>query len=153
MTAACKFASLRIRHAGVRDAERMVELSGQLGYPATREQILRRLRHLQGKPEHAVYVAEAGGSNRKVVGWVHVFLSHALEAGTQAEVGGLVVDAACRRRGIGQRLMQQAEAWVRKKGVREIRLRSNVVRERAHAFYEGLGYQVVKSQKVFRKSL
>jgi len=32
-------------------------------------------------------------------------------------------------------------------------VRSNVTRERAHAFYGRLGYETVKTQRVFRKTL
>jgi hypothetical protein len=32
-------------------------------------------------------------------------------------------------------------------------LRSNVIREKAHAFYEKLGYRLIKTQKCFRKGL
>jgi hypothetical protein len=34
-----------------------------------------------------------------------------------------------------------------------MRVRSNIVRERAHAFYEGYGYHSSKTQRVFVKPL
>jgi GNAT superfamily N-acetyltransferase len=46
-----------------------------------------------------------------------------------------------------------AEQWARKHGCGAVRLHSNVLRPRAHAFYEGLGYRVTKLQKAFRKYL
>ncbi len=36
--------------------------------------------------------------------------------------------------------MQQAEPWAKERGCRSVRLRSNVVRPRAHTFYESLSY-------------
>lgn len=87
------------------------------------------------------------------MGWVHVFLSRLLESDPEAEIGGLVVDQHHRGLGIGQRLVEEAERWARRQRCRSVRLRSNVIRTRAHAFYERLGFKVVKSQKVFRKSL
>ena len=52
-----------------------------------------------------------------------------------------------------RRLMEEAEQWARDKGCRSVRLRSNVVRAEAHAFYERLGYSVFKTQKNYRKML
>jgi len=52
---------------------------------------------------------------------------------------------------VGRLLMQQAEQWAREQGYSEVILRSNVIRARAHKFYESLGYTPIKSQKVFRK--
>ena len=40
-----------------------------------------------------------------------------------------------------------------RKAARPSGLRSNVIRERAHAFYERHGYTHVKTQKAFRKQL
>ncbi len=140
-----------IRAATMADAKRLAELSGQLGYPATPEEISRRLSKILGNEEHSLLVAETPGA--RVIAWVHVHLIYPLEEEPQAEIGGLVVDHAYRARGMGQALMQQAEQWAREKGCRALRLRSNVIRTGAHAFYERLGYQMVKTQKVFRKTL
>ena len=49
--------------------------------------------------------------------------------------------------------MAAAEAWAAARGYDVMRLWSNVVRERAHRFYEELGYEHVKTSKVFRKAL
>ena len=45
-----------------------------------------------------------------------------------------------------------AEEWAARHGCPRVRVRSNVIRERTHRFYERLGYRAVKSQKVFDKS-
>jgi GNAT superfamily N-acetyltransferase len=49
--------------------------------------------------------------------------------------------------------MQQAERWARGTGCPSVTVRSNVLRTGAHAFYQRLGYRLVKKQKVFRKRL
>ncbi len=128
----------------------MAELSGQLGYPATVEQVERRLSQILGDQDQAVFVVETAGT---VVGWIHIAVRHLLETGTQAEIAGLVVDESCRGEGVGRLLMGCAEQWARARGCPQVCVRSNVIRERAHAFYEQLGYRVIKSQKVFRKEL
>lgn len=144
-------AQIRVRPATAGDAERIAILSGQLGYASTEEQVRQRLRRLEGNSEHAALVAEAPGG--EVVGWLHVHLAHTLELDTQAEISGLVVDESWRSRGVGAVMMERAEQWARKKGCKMIRLRTNVIRERAHAFYERLGYELWKTQKVFCKPL
>jgi len=109
-----------------------------------------RLRAITRYPEHAVYVAELNG---RLVGWMHVFARPSLTAEPSAEVAGLVVDEHCRSRGIGEALMGQAERWAEEKGCRAVTLRSNVTRLRAHAFYDRLGYETIKTSKSFCKFL
>jgi ribosomal protein S18 acetylase RimI-like enzyme len=58
-----------------------------------------------------------------------------------------------RRRGVGRRLVDGAEAWARERGLSSMRLRSRVTRVEAHAFYRRLGYEPVKQQLQFRKAL
>ena len=140
-----------IRAASPGDAAQLAELSRQLGYPSQPEEMKRRLARVQPDEEHALFVAEQQGGG--VVGWVHVFLYHSIENPTRAEVGGLVVDERCRSQGLGHQLLAWAEEWAREKGCRAIGLRSNVIRERAHTFYEREGYRVIKTQKAFRKDL
>jgi len=140
-----------IRRASADDAAQLAELSRQLGYPAQPEEMKQRLERVRPDEEHALFVAERQGGG--VVGWVHVFLYHSIENTTHTEVGGLVVDERCRSQGVGHQLLTRAEQWAREKGCRAIGLRSNVIRERAHAFYEREGYRVIKTQKAFRKDL
>jgi GNAT superfamily N-acetyltransferase len=137
--------------AAVRDAKRIAALAGQLGYPSTAHQVRRRIERIRGRPDHHALVAEAGDG--EVVGWLHVFVSRLLESDSFAEIGGLVVDERHRRSGIGELLMRHAESWARARGCRTVRLRSNIIRKDAHAFYTKLGYHVTKMQYSFAKSL
>jgi len=68
------------------------------------------------------------------------------------EPGTTVLDAA-RSLGVGARLLAAAEAWSRDAGFARMRVRSNVVRERAHRFYVREGYVERKRQVVFEKDL
>ena len=142
---------MKIRRAQRSDVARIAELSGQLGYPATAAQIAQRLRGLRPAAQHAVFVADLPGSG--VVGWIHVTVAHLVDSDTRAEVNGLVVAEGRRSMGAGARLLEAAEEWSRKRGCRSMSVRSNVIRERAHKFYERQGYEHHKSQKAFRKSL
>jgi len=142
---------VQVRSAVAADAERIAVLAGQLGYPSTAETVLRQLPRIQAAPDQAVFIAEA--PDGLIVGWLHVHAHHFVANDPRAEVGGLVVDENSRNAGIGRLLMEQAEQWARVKGYREMVLRSNVIRERAHKFYESLGYTVTKTQKHFCKNL
>src|SRR6185312_84267 len=148
MTALTASLQPTIRTATAADAEDIARLSGQLGYPSTVEETLQRLRAVSRHSEHTVYVAEANG---KLLGWIHVFARPSLTAEPSAEVAGLVVDEQYRNCGVGQALMRQAERWAEVEGYGAVTLRSNVKRLRAHAFYERLGYQNIKTSKSFCK--
>ena len=142
---------LKIRRAENADAPRIAELSGQLGYPATPAQMRERLHGIKPASQHAVLVAETAEDG--VVGWVHVSRQPLLEVEIRAEVNGLVIDERVRGAGAGARLLAAAEKWARKHGCKGMSVRSNVIRERAHKFYERNGYEHYKTQKSFRKPL
>jgi GNAT superfamily N-acetyltransferase len=133
-----------VRPAAAADAERLADLSGQLGYPTTPGDVARRLARLQEAGGHDVAVAVLDDGT--LAGWIHLYLHEGLLDERLAEVGGLVVDAACRNRRIGQRLMEHAEEWARARGCRGLSVHSNVIRHDAHRFYERLGFTAVKSQ-------
>jgi N-acetylglutamate synthase-like GNAT family acetyltransferase len=140
-----------IRSARPADAGRMARLCQQLGYPASQEQVARRLAQIEREKRHAVYVAERADGH--VIGWVHVCVRHLVLADPQAEIEGLVVDEGYRHGGVGRSLMERAERWARAQGCAAVFLRSNVVREAAHVFYERIGYRHVKTQRAFRRRL
>ena len=140
-----------VRRARKSDAERIAELCGQLGYPATAAQIAQRLLRIKPASQHAVLVAES--PEGKVVGWLHVSVEPLLEVELRAEVNGLVVADEERSRGAGALLLQSAEEWARRRGCKNMSVRSNVVRERAHQFYLRNGYEHYKTQKSFRKAV
>jgi len=142
-------ASLKIRIARRGDAERIAKLCGELGYPASPRQISARLRQLTPAAKHAVFLAESAQAG--VIGWVHVSTSYLLESDMRAEVNGLIVAEGQRSGGAGAKLLQAAEDWARKRGCKGMNVRSNVIRERAHKFYEANGYEHYKTQKAFRK--
>ena len=141
---------MRIRQAVSSDADAIARLTTELGYPADPEQILSRLEMLLRSDLYFIAVAEdASGA----VGWVAAEQRLLLESGERAEIVGLVVSAGNRRAGIGTALVQAAEAWARSRGFAAINVRSNVLRDAAHEFYERLGYTRIKTQHAYRKTL
>ena len=151
--------ALRIRRARASDAPQLAILSGQLGYPSTPAEIAKRLRRLRPVSQHAVFVAEAFGpgaqrvTSKLVIGWLHVSVEHLVEVGTRAEVNSLIVADGQRSLGAGAQLLKAAEEWALIQGCKSVSVRSNVIRDRAHKFYERNGYEHYKTQKAFRKPL
>jgi GNAT superfamily N-acetyltransferase len=140
----------KIRKAKRTDARRVAELSGQLGYPTNARQMSARLQRALRSRNGMCLVAEL--KPHGLIGWVHVSVTPLLEVELRAEVNGLVVDETLRRTGVGAALLKAAEGWARQMGCTGMSVRSNVVRDRAHAFYVRQGYEHYKTQKAFRKS-
>jgi GNAT superfamily N-acetyltransferase len=141
-----------IRRARLTDSPAVAELSDQLGYPTSSEEMAARLAHLIRHPRFgAVLIAES--SEGRVIGWLHVSVTPLLEVSLCAEVNGLIVAEGQRSSGAGAKLLQAAEAWAKCKGCDGMSVRSNVIRDRAHAFYLRNGYEHYKTQKAFRKRL
>ncbi|MFC4159682.1 GNAT family N-acetyltransferase [Chitinimonas lacunae] len=141
---------MTLRRAVLADAAVLAALAGELGYARTAEEIGATLSRFAARDDQAVWVAEHRG---QVLGWLHASERLALESSLRVEVLGLVVTAAARGSGIGARLLLEAEAWARLRGVAEIELRSNIRREDAHRFYLRQGYLQSKTSYTFRKAL
>ena len=69
-------ADVLIREMVPSDAQQAAELSGELGYPASANEIRQRLRELQ-EASHAVYAACLDGV---VVGWIEIGIAHHLQS-------------------------------------------------------------------------
>jgi GNAT superfamily N-acetyltransferase len=143
-------AGISIRPAAFSDARALAELATQLGYTSTAIEVEKRLIPVMNDPRHLVLAAESAG---RVVGWGHAYICCLVESDMFAELGGLAVDESARGRGVGGKLLAKVEEWARKQGCSVVSVRSNVIRHQAHKFYEANGYQRIKTQHSFRKSL
>jgi GNAT superfamily N-acetyltransferase len=142
---------ITIRRVRPEDAEAVAELNGQLGYPATADEVRGRIAALASyAASQAVFVACIG---KEVVGWVDVALTSHLQSRPFALIGGLVVKQEVRGQRIGKRLCEEAEAWSRERGVSVVRVTSRSTRDDAHRFYLRDGYKDVKTSRVFEKLL
>jgi GNAT superfamily N-acetyltransferase len=142
---------LSIRRVMLEDAEAVAELNGQLGYPASADDVRRRITTVEAcAASQAVFVACVA---EEVVGWIDVALTLHLQSAPYALIGGLVVKESARGRRIGKRLCEAAEAWARAQGVATIRVTSRSTRGDAHRFYLRDGYTDVKTSRVFEKIL
>lgn len=134
------------RKATLNDSGFIAELSGQLGYKTSANNMLKRLTGLVNNTNHGVFVAV---DDEAVVGWIHAFYSVTVESDPLVEIAGLVIDKAHHRKGIGQMLVNKVIAWTGTKDIGRIRVRSQVKRKEAHLFYQRIGFTEVKEQKVF----
>lgn len=132
------------------DFERMAELAGQLGYPSTAHQVRQRLETMRDPNQYAAYVAVL--PDGQIAGWIGIYVFRGVEVEPFVEISGLVVDERVRSRGIGKALLEAAEGWARAHGFDGLAVRSNVTRERAHAFYKRNGFEPGKTQASLVKS-
>lgn len=139
-----------IRPARAGDAAALADLSAQLGYAVDESEMGVRLARVRAQRMGEVFVAEV---DARVVGWTHVVPRLQLEDPAHAELAGLVVADGMRSAGVGAALLAAAEDWARAEGFALMRVRSNILRERAHRFYERAGYCRVKRQAVFHKPI
>ena len=146
-----KMDAITARPACIEDAARVTALLHQLGYDRPTDAVRRCIQDAEADPDSTILVASM--AEDRLVGCLQMVVTRRLAEGDRAEIASLVVDAAWRSRGIGACLIQAAVARLQAQGIRNLRVRCNVTRERAHHFYERFGFQRTKSQKVFDLSL
>lgn len=123
---------LVVREAKPRDAPAVAALIVGLGYEVTATDIKQRLRAVR------TLVADKGG----LVGVATLSIMAALHRPKPVgRVSLLVVAEEARGAGIGKALVAEAEKQLAGAGCGLIEVTSNRSRQRAHAFYEGLGYE------------
>jgi GNAT superfamily N-acetyltransferase len=90
-------------------------------------------------PDYTLYVAERDG---RIAGSFALLVMDNLGhvGAPSAIVEDVVVDPALHGEGIGRQMMRFAMDKCRQKGCYKLMLSSNAKRERAHAFYESLGF-------------
>jgi GNAT superfamily N-acetyltransferase len=141
----------RIRPMAESDADAIAELTTLLGYPVDAATTRTRLAEVAARPHDAVLVAVDDAD--RPIGWIHVGRLAILEASDLASINGLVVTEDRQSSGIGSALVSAAEDWARSAGATAITVRSRSTRERAHRFYERIGYVEIKRSRVFEKPL
>ena len=132
------------------DAAALARLSDQLGFPLDEEAARTRLRDALGGPDHALLVAESGG---RVVGLIELKRVRLVTARRQVEVVSLVVDPDERGRGVGTRLLEEADRWAEDLRCGKIRVRSRAIRGAAHSLYRRSGYEEIATELLFEKQL
>jgi GNAT superfamily N-acetyltransferase len=137
---------LEIRSATKNDADALVALYEQLGYPTRPEEIRGRLETRDENADMLVAV-----KNNHIVGFVGVAVQSDFITGKRGIILGLVVTDGHRSKRIGAQLLDTAEKWAFARAAQSIIVRTNVIRDRAHKFYKREGYRRIKSQHIFEK--
>ncbi len=133
-----------------RDAAEVARLSGQFGYPVTKEEMHMRLSEMLTSSTDWLWVAE---SNGQVVAWMQATAMARLESGRFLEITGFVVEETQRSGGIGGKMLALVTDFGKENGFERLVVRSNVIRNRAHGFYLKNGFEEKKQQKVFEKRI
>jgi GNAT superfamily N-acetyltransferase len=137
---------LSIRHAKEKDIPRLLELYSQLSFKPEDYQFpslkdCRKVFKEQSKvPGYSLLVAEEDG---KVIGTTVLAILPGMAHGTApfAVIEYVVVDDKKRSKGVGKALMDYCKDMAKKAGCYKIMLTSDKRRDRAHKFYQSVGFE------------
>jgi GNAT superfamily N-acetyltransferase len=137
-------AEIHIRQADEHDLAAVLTLYAQPdldnGRVLSLDEARRVFARFRSYPDYRLYVALCGG---EIVGtFALLIMDNLAHVGTPSGVvEDVVVAASHRGRGIGARMMEYARDYCAARGCYKMALSSNLKRERAHEFYEHLGFQ------------
>jgi N-acetylglutamate synthase-like GNAT family acetyltransferase len=127
-----------VRDAEADDAHAIAGLLSDLGYPQDRPALDAQIKKLSKRMNDRVLVAVRESQVVAVLS-LHIMPMFHLD-GKVCRVTSLVVSDKFRKKYIGRRLMDMAEAYARASGCVQVEVTSNERRADAHAFYDRLGY-------------
>jgi ribosomal protein S18 acetylase RimI-like enzyme len=140
--------TITLRRAEATDAEAIAALFTDEGYPSGPSDIIERLGRFSS--EHSrVIVAEHEGA---LLGFVAVHALPRFEHDDRViRIMALVVDAGARERGVGHRLMLEAERIGTELGAAFVEVTSGHHRPEARRLYESLGYDATVTAYLRKK--
>ena len=129
---------LKIRDGKLSDGAELAALVCQLGYETTSAEMESRLISILNDPRYKTLVAL---NNDKICGMIGtVSASSYLHSDLSGRIIALVASKELRQRGIGARLIAAAEKNCIQRGIIRVTLTTRFDREKAHEFYEKIGY-------------
>src|SRR5438094_9441104 len=129
---------LKIRDGKLSDAAELAALMCQLGYETAGAEMESRLISILKDPRYKTLVAL---NDDKICGMIGtVSASSYLHNDLNGRIIALVVSRESQRRGIGARLIAEAEKNLIQRGITRVTVTARFEREKAHQFYEKLGY-------------
>ncbi len=102
------------------------------------------------RPENRILLATEGDS---VLAYVQTRDCFDIGFEPYVEIVQLLVKKTERSKGVGARLLREIENTARGRGLSVVKLHSNIMRSRAHVFYERDGYAFYKCSKFYEKKL
>lgn len=118
----------------------MAELTTELGYPTTAEQMRHRFAVIEAHTDHRTFLAE---NETGVVGLIGLVKGLSWEHDEHyIRVIALVVSSRARQQGAGEQLIEAAEQWATETGATRLVLNCGNRPERAaaHQFYARMGF-------------
>lgn len=140
---------MNIRQAQAKDSFALSALLAELGYGGTESFIDKRLAQLSGDPDEMLLVAEHG---TQVLGFLSMhFIPQLALAGDFARISYFCIAEGERSKGVGQQLLQHAEAMAAQRGCDRMEVHCHASRLKANQFYTREGY--VESPRYHIKGL
>ena len=141
---------INVRAASRDDCSGITHLTNQPGYPSTEEKICEIMDLVLSHKDHQVFIAEIENS---IVGYIHLIQSMRIGSNPFVEIAAFIIDESSRGGGVGSSLIEKSQKWATGKGLADIRIRSNIIRQEAHKFFQNRGFQNIKTQEVFLKRI
>ncbi len=141
---------IEIRKATTFDAPRVQELSHQLGYNLSVEEIQKNILSIENKTDYETVVITVDDNT---VGWMSLNLRFAIELSPYLQITAIVVDESRRNMGLGKLLLDYAKKSARQNQVSRISLYSNNLRTAAHEFYLKANFKRLKESSFFTLEL
>ena len=126
----------------------LVSLMSELGYDVGADTLSTRIKDIRKNGGEVIIV----DVDKQIMGCINIIIDIRLAEGKAGEIVSLIVTKECRGLGLGKGLVCAAEQWLQGR-CEQIRVRANTVRHEAHHFYQALGFETVKSQRVFIKKI
>ncbi|GHN00415.1 N-acetyltransferase [Cytophagales bacterium WSM2-2] len=133
--------NLTIRDFQPDDVNSLTNLTNELGYPTTIEQMIARMEAIRHLENYWTFVAL---HENAIVGYIGLNKNYFWEQdGHFMRIQALVVGKEHRRLGVGKKLIEHAEKLARQTGAKLILLNCGNREERksAHLFYPKLGFE------------
>lgn len=110
----------------------------ELGYSVSVDDLALRIKQMLYDRHYCIFVAE---NNNEVIAFIGMHIGLAFEySGKIARIIALAVKKEYQRKGIGAKLLQTAESYLKENYVELIAVNSGLHRIEAHRFYEKQGF-------------
>lgn len=142
---------MKIRRAKLADSDELCKLISLLGFKATNEDIISRMKLLEHSINDAIFVAVI---ENEIAGFISF---HAwprfYDWGNHGRISAIAVHEKFRRKGVGNALLKKAEKFGVENECARIEVTNYSHRVDAHQFYINSGYIKVKSKRFIKACL